>query len=73
MWRCCRLLEVEEAARPPQPWQGAGYRQHKNAAYDHLFVEDLVAVVLHQGSAIDRTTEPCYRQKALVGAVLGAL
>ena len=61
------------AARPPQPWQGAGYRQHKSAALDRPFVEDLAAVVLHLGSAIDRTIEPCYRQKALVGAVFGAL
>ena len=61
------------AARPPQPWQGAGYRQHKSAAYDHLFVEGLVAVGLHQDSAIDRTIEPCYRQKALAGAEFGAL
>ena len=64
---------MEEAALPPQPWQGAGYRQRKSAAWNHLFVEDLVAVVLHQDWATDRTIELYYRQKALVGAVVGAL
>ena len=36
-------------------------------------MEDVVAAVLHQGSATGRTIEPYYRQKALVGAVFGAL
>ena len=61
-----------EEVLPPQPWLGAGHRQHSNAELDPHHADVTVVVVLRHGAVVGRTTAMCYRRKALAGAVNSA-